>query len=423
MSNALAIAAATLVLSHLLDQALNTQSEKPGAGEEFRHTRVTTLPPDKAREHGQSAPQQLNLFLFHTEINAALRNMSPSQRMHPGEVSAPALALTLFYLITAYGTDDEEPSAHLVLGRAMQALHDHPVLGRGEIRDALHGNDLWRQIEGIRITAEPLTIDDMYKLWNSFQTQYRASAAYQVSAVLIESQAPVTAPLPVLRRKVGALPSTIPPFAELAHAEAPHGESRMQMGDRLVLRGRDLPRAQDRGLRVRFKHVDLRSSTNLAASTGASDKDVPVQIPAHVSEADSDRWAAGIYALTLGRSAGGHGQEFDALTNVLAFPMAPRIESFEPKVVKKNDEPALLSVTCVPWVQPAQTALLILGDRLIPEKGPAREKPRATMIFDLSEIPAGTYYLRLRIDAVDSVLVDRSGPTPVFDPAMKVFVT
>ena len=46
------------------------------------------------------------------------------------------------------------------------------------------------QIERVRITPQPLSVDELSKLWTAFQTHFRISAAYQVSVVLIESTRP-----------------------------------------------------------------------------------------------------------------------------------------------------------------------------------------------------------------------------------------
>ena len=69
----------------------------------------------------------------------------------------------------------------------MLLLHDHPVLGSAEIKAALADNDLWQQVERIRIVPQPLTIDEMSKLWTTFQTQYRISVAYEVGVILVDS--------------------------------------------------------------------------------------------------------------------------------------------------------------------------------------------------------------------------------------------
>jgi len=45
-----------------------------------------------------------------------------------------------------------------------------------------------------------MSLEDVSKLWTTFQTQYRISAAYEVSVVIIESSRIVKTPLPVLTR-------------------------------------------------------------------------------------------------------------------------------------------------------------------------------------------------------------------------------
>jgi hypothetical protein len=68
-----------------------------------------------------------------------------------------------------------------------------------------------------------------------------------------------------------------------------------------------------------------------------------------------------------------------------------------------------------PPARPKQRATLILGAL------EAQAEPRAVVTDPLRFIfPAsladGTYAVRLRIDGTESRLVDRSGPTPAFDP-------
>ena len=62
-----------------------------------------------------------------------------------GEPAQPPLALNLFYLLTAYGRDNDaqRPFSHMLLGRAMSILHDHPVLGArlGECTLIVAGHD------------------------------------------------------------------------------------------------------------------------------------------------------------------------------------------------------------------------------------------------------------------------------------------
>jgi hypothetical protein len=174
MSNSLAIAAVTATLRHLLDHGLN--ADVPG-------TRVTTRPPDKARDG--SGGNQVNLFLYQTLPNAAWRNIDlPAAGRASGQ---PPLALNLYYLLSAYGQneDDPDPYSHRLLGEAMRLFHEQPLLDPAAIRAALPGNDLHEQVERVRISLQPLSLEEMSKLWSTFQTQYRISVAYEVSVVLI----------------------------------------------------------------------------------------------------------------------------------------------------------------------------------------------------------------------------------------------
>jgi hypothetical protein len=176
MGAALAVAAVTAALRHRLDRGLNAVA--PGV-------KVTTRPPDKARDAGGG--NQVNLFLFQTLPNAAWRNLPPAGP-RPGPAAPPPLALNLYYLLSVYGQndDDPDPASHLLLGEAMRLLHARPVLGPDELHDAAPGGPPG-VAEGVRLTPQPLSVDELAKLWSAFQAPYRLSVAYEASVVLIEA--------------------------------------------------------------------------------------------------------------------------------------------------------------------------------------------------------------------------------------------
>ncbi|MGW8252117.1 MAG: DUF4255 domain-containing protein, partial [Anaerolineales bacterium] len=202
MSDPLAIAAVTETLIRLLFEGINAAI--PG-------TTITARPPDKAR-NGVTG-NQINIFMYQVEPNAAWRNQDMPLRVRPGESAVPPLALNLYYLITAYGENDDDNQGHRVLGHAMSLLNDHPLLSRDEIEAALPQSDLNSQFERVRITQQPLSLDETSKLWSAFQTQYRISAAYQAALVLIESQRSTRAALPVLSRGEGDIGPIVVAFA------------------------------------------------------------------------------------------------------------------------------------------------------------------------------------------------------------------
>ena len=71
--------------------------------------------------------------------------------------------------------------------------------------------------------------------------------------------------------------------------------------------------------------------------------------------------------------------------------------------------------------QDVETTLLhLLGDR----EFPAQDHPNKTdtLTFRLSDVASGEYFVRLRIDGADSLLVDRSVTPPVYDLSQKVTI-
>lgn len=409
MSNGLAIAAVTATLRSVLDKGLNPPPPPilPTVG-------VTARPIDKARESGD----QVNLFLYHVELDGAWRNTDMPGQVKPGETGRPPLPLVLFYLLTAYGSDDtHDVQAHALLGRAMGILHDHPLLGAAEIANAFPGSDLDLQIERVRITPQPLPVDEISKLWTAFQTQFRAAAAYQVSVVLIESRRAAKAPLPVLQRGPGdtgvvSQPDLIPPFPTLTELVLP-GRQAALLGDTVTLRGHHL----DQGtLSVRFANPRLTDP-------------VPVQILAQTSNevrlrlldtpddpAAAKKWVAGFYTVALVLTDG----DRERTTNELPLAVAPRILS-SPATVARGPLPdleALLALPCSPEARLAQRAALLLGDREVPPE--PRAAASAPLTFKVKQAPLGKHFLRLRVDGVDSFLIDPTAVPPAFDTSLQV---
>jgi hypothetical protein len=427
MSNSLAIAAVTTTLRNLIAQYI---------GDELGSGFVTARPPDKARENGDSA-SQINLFLYQILPSAALRNMDLSKRIKPGETGQPPLALNLYYLITAYGKDNDDISCHRLLGRAMRILHDNAILKPADIQVALADSELHNQVERVRITPVPLSLEDVSKLWTTFQTQYRISAAYEVSVVLIESTLPVKAPLPVLTRGArlesaagesgrgrgdeGILiqPSLISPFSTLEAVQPPNQQASVRLGEVLTLRGHHLE-SDDGRVFVRFMHPRLRNAIELEQPIAGSVKELAVPLPNEPAD-----WPAGFYTVAVRMRRNGKEQ----MTNALPFSLAPRIEEITLNSLPIPGGDESLTLTCSPQVWSGQRVALLLGDRELPPLSdadeldfaePTEQQKTDTLSFDVTNIPAGEYFVRLRVDGVDSLLVDRSVTPPVFDSSQKV---
>jgi hypothetical protein len=405
MSNALAIAAVTATLSSLL------QNVNQGTG--LSGVSISTKPPDKARDSNNG--NQINLFLYQVLPNGAWRNMDIPQRVRSGETAIPPLALNLFYMLTSYGEGNDDVLGHRLLGHAMSILYDHPLLGSQEIAAALPGNlnsDLQNQVERLRITLRPLSVEEIFRLWSGFQTQYRISVAYEVSVVLIESTQQTRTPLPVLTRGPGdsgvtAQGSMIPPLPTLDTVTPPNQQASGQVDDILTLSGFHLDVANPQ---VRFTHIHLGIVSAVAPEPGGAASEMKVKVP------DSP---AGFYtlAVTFTRTDGAAGT-----TNELPFSLAPQILDAPPISATRSGGNVTITLKCRPAVLPSQHVSLLVGDQEVPFVF-SSQSPTQDLTFDGGNIPAGTYFVRLRVDGVDSLLIDRTVTPPKFDQTQSVVIS
>jgi hypothetical protein len=430
VSNTLAIAATTTALRNLLHTGV------PALDSDLSDLDVTTRSPDAARTNVNGT--SLNLFLYRTMVNAGWSNTDMPRSVKPGETGYPPLALDLQYLVTAYGRDaiDKDAVSHQVLGGAMSVLHDHPVLGAAEIRSALQRNDLAEQLERIRITWLPLTVDDMSRLWTAFQSQYRVSVAYEVTVVLIDSLRPSRTPLPVLTRGqddrgVTAVTGGAP---VLRGIRPPRSQPAARLGEDVVIEGDHL----DADPVIRFASllpepppvVELPRRPPQAGEPAGS---FAVRLPGQADDPDAlGRWVPGFYTVTAVLLPAGLPP---LVSNAIALALAPAI-TVTPNasgggVTAAPGTP--LTVTCSPRAHPGQRVQLLFGDQVLEPTGfsnpdpalPAFKTTPTTLTFTVPAVDAGVYTVRLRVDGVDSLPVTFAGGSqvPQFDPEQQVRVS
>jgi len=191
MSSTLALASVTAVLKDLLENGLASGAVTSKIGADAT---VSALPPDRVPS-GAEERAQLNLFLY-------LVTPHPGLRANGGGSIRGTLSLDLHYLLSAYGAQDFQ--TEILLGHAIQLIHDTPVLEQDRIREtlktishtrdrrvvpaalaALAGSDLADEVERLKIEPTFLNAEEMSKLWSALQAKYRPSATYKVSAVVM----------------------------------------------------------------------------------------------------------------------------------------------------------------------------------------------------------------------------------------------
>jgi hypothetical protein len=435
MSQPNAIASLTRTLATLLENTLQD------ADASFR---VTTLPPDKSNAETTPA-NRLNLFLFQVAHNAAWRNADLPDRTRPGEPGSPPLALTLSYLITAYGEAGPEMKDHHILGLAMSYFHNHPVLNPDDIHNLAPGSGLENQVERVRFIPRTMALEELVKMWGAVQTQYRISAAYDAAVVLIDPLAAGAAPAPVLQRgsqDQGVIDFTgLPPALDrilppelLRRNGLPIYPPAALLGQVLTLEGQRLPIANTlllvstpawQGRRARIEPLTSgpRADTLLATLAAPPVEDPPVPPP--VVPPPPLAWAPGIYSAALVVRKTGLP---DVVSNVVPLTIAPQV-TLNPLTHAAGDFD--LDVACTPAPRDGQTVLLLLTGRepLAPTTvtPPAAPGDPAGYTFHLTGMLAGDYLARLRVDGVDSLpyrMARVAGQQQLqFDPNGKLTIT
>jgi hypothetical protein len=442
MSNALAIAAVTAVLKDLLDNAVIDHSLSAAVGGPVT---VTALSPGQIKPNEEGVVnRQLNLFLYHVSPNTGWSNVNlPSRDSRGNRVTNPPLALDLYYLLTAYGQEDFE--AEILLGYAMQRFHETPVLTRDSIRTALaqpggpvsgtgilpsalgalSASDLAEQVEQIKLTQYPLNVEEASKLWSAFQTNYRPSVAYHVSVVLVQSEQGVRSSLPVLKRGVddrgvAVQADTDSPFPAVFSVEPANGQFAAVLGDELIIKGQRLEAGT---LAVRIRNPRLAAPLELTPLVGATAEEVRARLELDPAT-DAATFVSGVYTLSLVLD---RGTPQERTTNEVPFALASRLPvppapgdppSFE--AARGGDGVVTVTVRCRPDVLPTQRVTLVVGATEAPAQ-PHTTRTN-TLTFRFGQLAAGEYFVRLRVDGVESLLVNRAAEPPAFDATQKVTV-
>jgi hypothetical protein len=407
MSSPLAIAAVSAVLKDLLDNAVVDDSLIAASGV----VKVTLLAPNRINTDTTES-SQLNLYLYQVTQNASWRNVGlPSRNDRGDRLTNPPLALNLHYLLTAYGSADF--AAEILLGYAMQLLHETPVLTRDAIRTALTpspvtGNllpppmdkflasDLADQIEQIKITPDFLTTEEMSKLWTAMQVGYHISMAYQASVVLIQGQRPTNIPLPVRERKIHVLPFSQPVIDEVLVDNKP--AQMVETGDTLTLHGRNFNVGS---IQVKFGATAVAPATN-------NGKTITVIVPATLQIGVNTVQVVQLIDFNtapppdLRRSFASNLSAFMLVPMIVNQPAAP-----EPVfgTVPRNGP---FTVQVSPPVGRVQDVQLLLGSNTLKRDTPAPSDPPTTTSLNFSipsDFPTGEFLVRVLVDGAQSKLV------------------
>lgn len=414
MSSAYAVAGVTAVLQGIIDQGITDHGVSTAIGTDVV---VSAIPPDRV-----TTDAGLNLFFYQVTPNPGWRNEClPSRNSRSERIANQPLALDLHYLISAYGAADL--FSEILLGSAMQTLHEKPFLDRNEIRNllsppplpevdpilnVLDESGLADQLEQIKVTPEYLSNEDMSKLWSAVQSNYRSSVAYVATVILIEAEKPSVSSLPVLTRGITARPSLVPPTPTLMTVEYPNQQNSAHLGETIAITGFNL---NGPNVRAKLQMLSAEQVDDFPLLANANNERVEFALPN-----DAAVWRAGVYelSLTMDNEAG------DPIeSNQLTLTIAPRFSAFS--ATRNPNDTINVDITINPEVYNSQSVSMILGQtQQIAEVLTVPVTEDVSFVFP--NIPGGNYWARVRVDGVDSLLINRSVTPPEFFPSQEVVV-
>jgi hypothetical protein len=414
MSSALAMAGVSAVLQYYLTNLYTPLTALFGGT-----VKVSAKAPDIVQEAftAGSPENQVNLFLHQVTHNVGWRNQDLPSVGPDGmtRLSNPPLALDLHYLLTAYGSEDWQAEA--LLGFALLMLHENPVLTRRDISHAitqLPTNDpsnplsallgavgLADQIEMLKITPSTLGREEMAWLWTALKADYRPTFPFQVSVVLIEPQNPAIAPLPVLLRQITVEPD-LTPFPNIIAVIPSGGQPAAALGDIITITGSHLLNATGVVLNNSLRGIQ-QTRPLLFPATNNSLQFQPPNLSA------PGELAAGIYDLSVQVPIA----TGPTTTNSLPFAIRPSIDTWVPggPIASGN---TTLTVPCSPFLRPGQEVFLIIGDQIAVAN--AFTTPTNSPSFTYPDLhpTGGLVRGRIRVDGIESRIVDRTTTPPSF---------
>jgi hypothetical protein len=257
------------------------------------------------------------------------------------------------------------------------------------------------QIEMLKITPSTLGREEMAWLWTALKADYRPTFPFQVSVVLIERQNPAIAPLPVLLRQITVEPD-LTPFPNIIAVIPPGGQPAAALGDIITVTGGHLLNAT--GVVLNNALRGIRQTRPLPSP--ATNNSLQFQPP---NLGAPGELAAGIYDLSVQVpiAAG------PITTNSLAFAIRPSIDTWAPggPIASGN---TTLTVPCSPFLRPGQEVFLIIGDQLTAANAFTAPTNSPSFTYLNLHPTGGPVRARIRVDGIESRIVDRTTTPPSF---------
>ncbi|HEX3559740.1 MAG TPA: DUF4255 domain-containing protein [Pyrinomonadaceae bacterium] len=166
---------------------------------------VTLATPEEMAENDKEG---LSVWLYRV-VRDDERLNAPPERVSYNQVRRAPLPVRLHYLMTpvtaSKNLEGGPETEQVVLGKVLQVLHDHPVM---------RGTDLQGELSGtaaeLAVRLEPMPLEEIARVWDALDGSYQLSVSYEVSVVLIatDAQPASVAPVEVVLPEYGVIVSS-----------------------------------------------------------------------------------------------------------------------------------------------------------------------------------------------------------------------
>jgi hypothetical protein len=135
----------------------------------------------------------VSVFVYQVSVNKVQRTLPPADPRH-----RRPLPLDIWLLLTAWARDAS--AEHAILGWAMRAIDDNPILSSGFLNAFIPG--VFRPEETVELVPAELTNDEVSQLWQVLPNSLQLSAPYVARVVRMESALTVPLAPPVTAREL-----------------------------------------------------------------------------------------------------------------------------------------------------------------------------------------------------------------------------
>jgi hypothetical protein len=139
----------------------------------------------QAKDFQNPMEEGISLYLYRITPAGEIRNYPP--RVAPdGKRYRQLLPINLHYLLSSWARDAAKQQR--LMGWAMRALEDTPILPAGVLNQTGPEHDIFRPDETVDLTMETISIYDMGAIWDVAKPFTQPSVCYVARMIGVESQ-------------------------------------------------------------------------------------------------------------------------------------------------------------------------------------------------------------------------------------------